>query len=113
MGYIKMDLPDSTQIMDQPDKLRERYLDTGVLYFRNIIPREDILRFRLKIMEVFDRHGWLEPGHPLMEDYCRQSLPVPHNTWPVPPDTPLRDSQTEEERKEWRSVFRGLHLYAD
>jgi len=54
--------PDSSPLLGNIPALRERAERDGFLYFRNFLPREEILALRVLMLAVVERHGWREPG---------------------------------------------------
>jgi hypothetical protein len=61
------ELQDSTSLLDDPDRLRERAADDGYLFFRGLIPREPVLEVRHDLLQVFAESGWLDPSAPIDE----------------------------------------------
>ncbi|MBL8992881.1 MAG: phytanoyl-CoA dioxygenase family protein, partial [Spirochaetia bacterium] len=58
-------------LLGSPPALRERGARDGYLYLKNILDPEALLAIRRQVLEVCDRHGWLEPGKPLMNGMSR------------------------------------------
>jgi hypothetical protein len=52
----------SNDLMDDPEALRERMRQDGYLFFCNALDRDYVLGLRNEILQVLDRHGWLQPG---------------------------------------------------
>lgn len=50
---------DSTPLLSDPEALRARAADEGVLFFRELIPRDIVLELRAEFLAVLARHGWL------------------------------------------------------
>ncbi len=65
-------LTDSMPVADRPDELSQRFARDGYLYFRGLIPREDVLDVRADVLGAVDEAGWLEPGAP--RDEARPQL---------------------------------------
>lgn len=55
-------LIDSTPLLDDARSLRKRGEADGYLFFKRLIPRDDILALRQELLEVVDRHGWRTEG---------------------------------------------------
>lgn len=53
---------DSTGLLEQPDALRRRAAEDGYLFFKNFLPRDDVMELRAAILAVIGRHGWLQAG---------------------------------------------------
>ncbi|MEP7359805.1 MAG: hypothetical protein ABI847_21315 [Anaerolineales bacterium] len=39
----------------------------GFFYFRHLLPREAVLELRRQILEICQKHGWMDPDAPLMD----------------------------------------------
>jgi hypothetical protein len=52
---------DSTELLDNGEALRERAAEDGYLFFKGLIPTNDILDVRADLLGVVERHGWLQP----------------------------------------------------
>jgi ectoine hydroxylase-related dioxygenase (phytanoyl-CoA dioxygenase family) len=59
---------DSTDLLADPLALRARAEEEGYLFFRNLLPREDVLRVRAYELAVVERHGWRKPGLDLLDN---------------------------------------------
>lgn len=57
----------SNELLDHPEKLRERAQQDGYLYFRGLIDEESIYNLRRDFLEICHRHGWAQGGEALME----------------------------------------------
>ncbi|TVX96059.1 phytanoyl-CoA dioxygenase family protein [Cohnella terricola] len=70
---------DSTPMLKNLAALRERAEADGMLYFKGLIPREDIVRVRLDILEILKKHSLTDPRRELIEgmadldEVCRYS----------------------------------------
>lgn len=53
---------DSTPLLNDPPALAARGLADGYLFFRGLLPKEDVLRVRADLLSVVDRYGWRAPG---------------------------------------------------
>ncbi len=58
---MPVQLLDSTEILDNGDALRARAAEEGYLFFKSLVPAEDVLAVRADVLKVVDRHGWLQP----------------------------------------------------
>jgi len=56
----KIRFVDSTPLMDDLAALRGRANEDGFLFFKQFLPREDVLALRAEMLEVVARHGWLQ-----------------------------------------------------
>lgn len=57
----------STPLLEEGDfeALRARATEEGYLFFRQLLPKEDLRELRLALLGVVDRFGWLDPDAPL------------------------------------------------
>lgn len=53
---------DSSPLLGDGSALRERGRRDGYLFFRNLLPREEVLALRAQMLSVLDRFGWREAG---------------------------------------------------
>lgn len=53
---------DSSELLDDPERLRARAAEYGYLFFRSLLPAEPILEVRRRVLEVVGRHSWLADG---------------------------------------------------
>ena len=58
---------DSTPLLNDAAGLRARMDRDGFFYFRHLLPREAVLELRRQILEVCQKHGWMDPSAPLMD----------------------------------------------
>jgi hypothetical protein len=58
---------ESTDIANDPQRLRERAGQDGCLFFRHLIDSAKLNAVRRDILEVLSDIGWLAPGRPLMD----------------------------------------------
>lgn len=56
------DLIDSTDILGQPEELRQRGEKDGYLFFRGLLPKSDVLSLRCDLLAIVERYGWRQPG---------------------------------------------------
>jgi len=59
--------PDSAPLLGDPEALRERAEKDGMLYFKGLIPREDILKVRMDILRLLEKRGLTDSRHELAE----------------------------------------------
>lgn len=59
---MQPDFADSTPILGDPERLRSRGDKDGCLFFRSLLPADDVLGVRRDLLAVVDRHGWRAPG---------------------------------------------------
>jgi ectoine hydroxylase-related dioxygenase (phytanoyl-CoA dioxygenase family) len=52
---------DSTPLLDDPARLRQRAHDTGHLFFAGLLDTQPILDVRRQVLDVCQAHGWLAP----------------------------------------------------
>ena len=62
---------DSTPLLNASEALRERAAEQGYLFFRSLLDTESVLDLRRQILEVCQKHGWLDDDAPLMEGIAR------------------------------------------
>ncbi len=60
-------LIESNDILSNPVELRRRLWREGYLFFRGLLPREEVLDLRRHILELCDDAGWISKGADLME----------------------------------------------
>lgn len=53
---------DSTDLVGNPDALLRRIRRDGYLFIRGLLPREDVLDVRRRILQFCAEEGWLRPG---------------------------------------------------
>ena len=58
---------ESNDLLDKPAALRKRLRNDGYLFFRGILPREEVLDVRRQILGICEEAGWLRPGANLMD----------------------------------------------
>ena len=58
---------ESTPLLDEPNKLRQRADTEGYLFFRNLLPAEAIMELRRDVLQVCKKHGFLDKEAPLMD----------------------------------------------
>jgi hypothetical protein len=58
---------DATPLLADPPRLRALAEQEGYLFFKSFLPQEPLLELRRQILEIVQRHHWLQPGTPLLE----------------------------------------------
>ena len=53
---------DSTPLLADPAALRARAAEEGYLFFRGLLPADEVLRVRADVLAVVERHGWRAAG---------------------------------------------------
>jgi hypothetical protein len=62
---------DSAPLLNSPEELRVRAAERGYLFFRALLDQESVLDLRRQILEVCQKHGWLDEEAPLMDAISR------------------------------------------
>ncbi len=62
---------DSTSLLLDAAALRQRAREDGCLFFRGLLPQDDVLDVRGQVLEVCRRHGWLVEGSDPMQGVVR------------------------------------------
>ncbi|MBI2941167.1 MAG: phytanoyl-CoA dioxygenase family protein [Chloroflexi bacterium] len=57
----------SNHLLGKPDELRARLGEEGYLFFRGLVPQDDVLQVRRAILECCREAGWLIEGSDLLE----------------------------------------------
>jgi ectoine hydroxylase-related dioxygenase (phytanoyl-CoA dioxygenase family) len=65
---------ESSELLDDAEKLRQRMADEGYLFFRKLLPTDVLLELREKITSVLVSQGWIRGGSQQM-DAIASSLP--------------------------------------
>ncbi|MBJ7327349.1 MAG: hypothetical protein JHC52_08385, partial [Chthoniobacterales bacterium] len=58
----KATMIDSSPLLDDPQALRERAESDGYLFFKQLLPKEDVYAVRRDLLAVVENHGWRKPG---------------------------------------------------
>ena len=58
---------DSTDLIDEPQELRRQLRREGYLFLRGILPVDEVLTVRRRILEICREAGWLREGSELMD----------------------------------------------
>ena len=64
---------ESNALLNDPADLRKRLRTDGYLYFRDILPKEEVLDVRRQILEICEQAGWLRPGAKLIDGLSDRS----------------------------------------
>ena len=54
-------------LLDDPQAMRGQMATDGFLFFRGLLPADEIVALRRKILQVCDNYGWIAPGTELMD----------------------------------------------
>lgn len=65
--YLKADLRDSNDLLDDPAALKQRLEDEGYLLIRGLHPREQVMEARQELLEKLAERRLLKPGTVLMD----------------------------------------------
>ena len=57
----------SNDLLKDPPALRKKLRDDGYLFFRELLPRDDVLSVRRRILEFCQVEGWLREGSAPMD----------------------------------------------
>jgi hypothetical protein len=58
---------DATPLLEKPDELRAQANRDGYLFFRGLLPADDILNVRRQLLQILDDSGWIRRDADLME----------------------------------------------
>lgn len=58
---------DGTPLLADAQSLRSRAEEDGMLFFKNLLPRDDIMQVRLGIMRILERYGLTDPAYGLLD----------------------------------------------
>ncbi|MBD1942101.1 phytanoyl-CoA dioxygenase family protein, partial [Coleofasciculus sp. FACHB-712] len=67
-------LIDSSDLINQPQKLRQRMQQDGYLYLRALLNPQEVWQSRQEIAERLAAEDCLEPGHPILECVAKPGL---------------------------------------
>lgn len=65
---------DSTPLLNDAAALRERAWREGYLFFRQLLPRDEVLAARRSLLELARQHDLLQPGSDVLEGIARDDL---------------------------------------
>ncbi len=54
-------------LLGDPQAMRRQMETDGFLFFRGLLPADEIMALRRKILQVCDNYGWIAPGTELMD----------------------------------------------
>ncbi len=57
----------ATHLLDQPEKLLAQADQDGFLFFKNIVPKNDLLTLRKQVLDLLNEVDLLSDQHPIME----------------------------------------------
>ena len=63
---------ESNDLLHDPPALRKRLRDDGYLFLREILPEDDVIHLRRRILEFCREAGWLREGSELMDGLTDQ-----------------------------------------
>ncbi len=55
-------------------ELREQMEEDGYLFFRALVPEEDVLKVRRAVLEHLNEAGWLDPAHDMLEGIAHPAV---------------------------------------
>src|SRR5690554_491388 len=58
---------DSSDLLADADALRQRAEAQGYLFFKQLIPKADLMAVRRELLDVVRQNGWLDPSAPLLD----------------------------------------------
>ena len=61
------ELQEHNALLDDPPALRRQMATDGFLFFRGLVPADEIVALRRQILQICDNYGWIAPGTELME----------------------------------------------
>ena len=61
------ELQEHNALLNDPQALRQQMADDGFLFFRGLLPADEIVALRRNILQICDNHGWIAPGAELMD----------------------------------------------
>ena len=66
---IKLDGPYqvSNDALKSPEELQRRLADSGYLFFKGLLNKDELLNLRRDVLGLCQEHGWLLPSAPLMD----------------------------------------------
>lgn len=65
---------DSTPLLNDPAALRKRAQADGYLYFKRLLDPKKVMAARRKVLEVAQKHGWLDDTAPLIEGIAKPGV---------------------------------------
>ena len=58
----KSQFVDSTELLADPAALQARAAEDGYLFFKQRLPKDEVLAMRAEMLAVVEKHGWRQPG---------------------------------------------------
>ena len=82
------ELQAQNELLDSPEALRRQMAEDGYLFFRGLLPKDEIVALRRQILQICDEYGWIAPGTALMDGIADPSVDEmePFCGVGVPPD---------------------------
>lgn len=60
---------DATALLDDPAALRAQAAQDGFLFFKGLLPRDQVFELRRQFLAILDRFGWVDRTRPLSEGW--------------------------------------------
>lgn len=73
---------DATKMLEAPDKLRAFAKREGYLFFKNLLPEQDILNLRKQVLALIQKCGWLDNRSPIMLGIAAPNVPENKDSTP-------------------------------
>ena len=61
------ELREHNALLDDPQAMRRQMATDGYLFFRGLLPADEIAALRRRILQICDNYGWIAPGTELMD----------------------------------------------
>ena len=72
MAVITSGFINSTPLLNDPEALRERAEQDSFLFFKGLLPREDVMNVRKQFLEILSEYNWLDSSKNLMDGYLNR-----------------------------------------
>ena len=56
------DFQEHNTLLDDPQALRRQMATDGFLFFRGLLPADEIVALRRQILQICDNYGWIAQG---------------------------------------------------
>ena len=66
---------DATSILESPEEIRSFAHKEGYLFFKNLLPEEDVIALRKPIIDIVQTYGWLAPNTPPLLGVAAPDVP--------------------------------------